>query len=703
MLEILDCPPGDFLLDIAAGQPFRLRLWHRLAAFLRGPDADFLLQLPQGVHLGVNQPLTPSPAWPQHSGTLTEEVPLQNCLDSWKSAQDHPDIVRSLIQEELDAGFIAHVPAGVAELEQLYSKTAIGKLGVVLAPGRSPRLILTAQSVWLQPIQSCLTICYCHVFPMWFNVPLIVWLVNRWHNSPSTWQKHMAEFWFNQTMVVCIVSTPMVNFTDALPSTLGPMQAAGIGEDWRASWYAPATICWPMDMHALWQYVDDLLAWLDKSSSPLWASLIVVLLLILGVPMSWHKAALSDTVDWIGWRISVSSWTIEVPSQRLDRITAQIRSILISARLTLRDLQSLVGRLLWLTSAWRRLRPLLIPLYKALHRIPITMLGMDHVTFQALTAQLDDRLQLLTQLTHKHQSLRKGVTLSRVANVNVYTLTDAEALHLKSRRVWVGISDPTTPNRKLDDEATETLNIWLQLLVSTPFSLSMCPPDWIQVNATADAMASQSMAGLWGAAIFPDGSSAWFQFRISLAEAQSLWPWLGDDMQKHIAAWELLAQFALSFCIESHLPHTRGPIACHQATDNSAADAASAKGLTMTPALVAVLTPYFKFMRRYQVYPHITRIPGRLNVLADEMSRFKDTLSIELDTASKMTVPWMELLQTSGIVITQAGRKWPSHFDIHQRGKGLLQSADWVLPSISFWGEFTLRLVDGRFVWLVSV
>ena len=37
------------------------------------------------------------------------------------------------------------------------------------------------------------------------------------------------------------------------------------------------------------QYVDDLLAWLDKSSSPLWASLIVVLLLILGVPMSWRK------------------------------------------------------------------------------------------------------------------------------------------------------------------------------------------------------------------------------------------------------------------------------------------------------------------------------------------------------------------------------------------------------------------------------
>jgi hypothetical protein len=79
--------------------------------------------------------------------------------------------------------------------------------------------------------------------------------------------------------------------------------------------------------HALWQYVDDLLAWLDKSSSPLWASLIVVLLLILGVPMSWHKAALADTVDWIGWRISVSSWIVAAPPEKLAKIVDQIRSI----------------------------------------------------------------------------------------------------------------------------------------------------------------------------------------------------------------------------------------------------------------------------------------------------------------------------------------------------------------------------------------
>ena len=38
----------------------------------------------------------------------------------------------------------------------------------------------------------------------------------------------------------------------------------------------------------------------------------------------------------------------------------------------LKDLQSVVGRLLWLTGAWHYLRPLLIPLYRALRRIPVT-------------------------------------------------------------------------------------------------------------------------------------------------------------------------------------------------------------------------------------------------------------------------------------------------------------------------------------------
>ena len=91
------------------------------------------------------------------------------------------------------------------------------------------------------------------------------------------------------------------------------------------------------------------------------------------------------------------------------------------------------------------------------------------------------------------------------------------------------------------------------------------------------------MAGFGGIAFFNDSSCIWFRFCIELHEAQATWSWVGENMQKHIAAWELLAQFVLSFCIASKLPHGHPPVKCHQGTDNSAADASAAKGLSMTP------------------------------------------------------------------------------------------------------------------------
>ena len=212
--------------------------------------------------------------------------------------------------------------------------------------------------------------------------------------------------------------------------------------------------------HVLWQYVDDLLAWLDRVSAPLWASILVILFLILGIPLSWHKASLSMEVDWIGWRISLASWSISVPDAKIRKIMFQVHSLLDQTKVPIKELQSLVGRLLWLTSAWHYLRPLLIPLYKALSRLPVTMVGMDHVMFQRLVSNLSSHLILQQDLTHQHHSLTKEVTVVRVANTHVKTLTEVQNLHLRSRRVWIGILDPHSPHRELDDDARAVLAVW---------------------------------------------------------------------------------------------------------------------------------------------------------------------------------------------------------------------------------------------------
>ena len=130
------------VLSVTPGQPFRLKLWKHLAIAMSDPDADFLDMLQVGVPLGVNQPLHPFTAWPINSDHTSEPIPLQDCTSAWKSARDHHSLVQELVQDEVQSGFVAHVPGGLQELKSKFKRAAAGKLGVVIAEGRAPRLVV---------------------------------------------------------------------------------------------------------------------------------------------------------------------------------------------------------------------------------------------------------------------------------------------------------------------------------------------------------------------------------------------------------------------------------------------------------------------------------------------------------------------------------------------------------------------------------
>eukprot|EP00435_Cladocopium_sp_Y103_P069793 s1010_g34.t1 len=143
LLQVFDVQHrSDDLQYVAPGQPFKLRLWKLLALSWNDPDAPFLDTLQDGVRLGVHGYLDPSPAWPQRDPALIEDHPLVECTSAWKSALDHAQLVRDLVAAEVADGFAALVPGGVDELRSKYDQVAIGKLGVVLAAGRSPRLVV---------------------------------------------------------------------------------------------------------------------------------------------------------------------------------------------------------------------------------------------------------------------------------------------------------------------------------------------------------------------------------------------------------------------------------------------------------------------------------------------------------------------------------------------------------------------------------
>ena len=145
--DVRDCfaiPAADWpaLVHVEPGQPFRLDLWKLLLQSMQDPDVGFLDELKAGVRLGVHNEIQPSPLWPLHQSTISDDQELLQCESSWKSALDNPELVWPLLEEECEAGFIEKVPGGLAQLQKEHPHVAVGKLGLVCAENRSPRLVV---------------------------------------------------------------------------------------------------------------------------------------------------------------------------------------------------------------------------------------------------------------------------------------------------------------------------------------------------------------------------------------------------------------------------------------------------------------------------------------------------------------------------------------------------------------------------------
>ena len=144
-----------FLLDLASSfpsihwdtsiqdfQPFRLKLFHTSLSLAKDPDADIARHLQEGIPSGAFSPLALVGLWEANHYNQEDPPALQVCQDNWSSANQNPSITRTLIQQELDAGFIEEI-SNIKEAERRWPKgIALGKLGVVCADNRDPRLVL---------------------------------------------------------------------------------------------------------------------------------------------------------------------------------------------------------------------------------------------------------------------------------------------------------------------------------------------------------------------------------------------------------------------------------------------------------------------------------------------------------------------------------------------------------------------------------
>ena len=104
----------------------------------KDPDA----QLPDLLQQGVISTVRASPS--RHLlMTINLTAHLLHCQGSWTQAEHNPDVLQALLQQELQAGWIRSFTGDSKAAQAHWAEgTATGKLNIVMAEGKGPRLAL---------------------------------------------------------------------------------------------------------------------------------------------------------------------------------------------------------------------------------------------------------------------------------------------------------------------------------------------------------------------------------------------------------------------------------------------------------------------------------------------------------------------------------------------------------------------------------
>ena len=99
--------------------------------------------LQHGVPTGAVSALPPSLQWPAKKADSALPPDLEICEGNWKMAEDEPETVQGLLRNEIANNWIVETSLSIAEAREKWPLgIAVGKLNVVFAEGKEPRLVL---------------------------------------------------------------------------------------------------------------------------------------------------------------------------------------------------------------------------------------------------------------------------------------------------------------------------------------------------------------------------------------------------------------------------------------------------------------------------------------------------------------------------------------------------------------------------------
>ncbi|CAE7469933.1 unnamed protein product, partial [Symbiodinium necroappetens] len=620
--EFLEASSGQRVdWSVKPHQPYALQALRQLSEVLDDPDSSLFPTLLEGAPSGYFQDIPPSRVFiplGSDSAPPTDQLVVHN--SNWKGARDNPEVLESLIQEELANDYIEEV--SLEEARCRWEHVAVGKLNVVIVPDKNPRLTVDETISGVNP--SC-------CIPERYNLPGLSDLQAGYPlRGPAS-----------------ILGVFSLDVKAAHKSILLRERGRGLagitfqdrtffyrvmpfGMSCSAYWWQRLSgflvrtwhnLLWLS--HFLSIYVDDLILAMQTGALDISACLILAFAAAFGVRLSWPKLQLGSSVVWIGWSLNYRAGTVQVTATKKEKLARVLRPLLGEGRVELRDLQKALGLLQWLTQLHVELRPWLSVLYDDATRPPATSYSIDPAFWTQLHACLSDALVFIT--VPPGTAIPLGSKLVSARHVDIACKADLRKVPLTSKRIWLRIADPLARFRRLSKLSRKLLYFWYDWSQSYHFHECLhLPPRRLDCIMAADAFASGEELGIGGFIEFPGSSPIWFSERYSLSDFKYLDLPLHRDAQRDISCWETLAQVGLMLLFAHFCPGGRMRLTLPSFSDNTGAEAVCAKLLTTKTPLCFFAQLVAMVSTRLGIRLDVQHISGERNIDADLLSRWDE-------------------------------------------------------------------------------
>ena len=609
----------DWDFSVPPGQPYCLSALSRLSHLVADKDTSLFPALMQGVPTGFDKDIPRSHTLrPRRESDGDEGHELLICEGNWKGAEEDPALLQQLVEEELEAGYLEVVP----DLETAFrrwgkERVAVGKVNIVKAPGRSPRLVVDNS--------ICNTNHCCHV-PEQFSMPSLQDI-----QASFPLREDNEEVQGFSLDVKGAHKTSRVREQDI--GLLGIRQQERLlfykvcpfGATLSSHWFARLggffTRCLHLLIwlaHVLLLYVDDLLLFQNSQVLPLSSALTLAFCACFKIPLSWKKLQMGPTITWIGWEINLSAACFSLPEAKRNKLCELVSDCLRHRQVSRKQLDKLLGLLQWILHGMLTLRPWLSSLYDDRHRPLGTNVSISPTFWAGISSHLDE--ELLFTSSPPGTAIRQGAKLLSARHFDMQTKADLVKVPVSTKRIWMRVADPSSSRRKLCPDSIDVLRFFKHLSSVEWRPRPLRPPALVAVETAADAFGKGNNCGIGGWLRFPSGRMIWFSQLFEVHHFTALGIPVQSNANLDISSYETLAQCFVLLAFWKCSGAGRLALKLPALSDNSGAEAVCNK-------LYTSKTPLNLFVRKLCMWSALSGISLECSHIAGEKNDDADFLS----------------------------------------------------------------------------